>query len=120
MHRDSITGIVLMVLAGGTITSVILLLVVIGAMQFRFKRLPRELKPKPLYDIALMVSVIAILALAVLAVNDANGSQQQRVGGQFADLRPRRDVGPQLFVRRLGLGRILAQAVEPAAHQQAL
>ena len=59
---------VFMVLAGGTITSVILLLVVIAAIQFRFKRLPEELRPNRFYDFALIISVLAILALAVLAV----------------------------------------------------
>jgi hypothetical protein len=59
---------VLMVLAGGAITSVILLLVVVAVIQFRFKRLPAALRPNRLYDIALIVSVTAILALAVLAV----------------------------------------------------
>ena len=62
---------VFMVLAGGAITSVILLLVVVGVIQFRFKRLPSELKPGPLYDIALIVSVAAILVLAGLASKNA-------------------------------------------------
>ena len=57
-----------MVLIGGTITSVILLLVVFGAIHFRFKRLPDELKPSKRYDIALIVSILAILALAVVAI----------------------------------------------------
>lgn len=59
---------VFMVLLGGTITSVILLLVVIGAIQFRFKRLPPELTPSRFYDFALIISIAAILALAGLAV----------------------------------------------------
>lgn len=59
---------VFMVLLGGTITSVILLLVVIGALQFRFRRLPPELVPSRFYDIALLISIGAILALAGIAV----------------------------------------------------
>ena len=62
---------VFMVLAGGAITSVILLLVVVGTLHFRLRRLPANLKPSLAYDIALLVSVIAILALAGLAAKDA-------------------------------------------------
>ncbi len=69
---------VLMVLIGGAITSVILLLVIVGAIQFRFKRLPEKLKPGKLYDVALLVSILAILALAVLAVKGAVSKYQEK------------------------------------------
>lgn len=57
-----------MVLVGGAITSVILLLVVVGAVHFRYRRLPAELRPKRGYDIGFWISVAAILGLAFLAV----------------------------------------------------
>ncbi len=70
---------VFMVLAGGTITSVILLLVVLATIQFRFKRLPSELKPSRLYDVALMISICSILALAVLAVKSSIETFKQKL-----------------------------------------
>jgi manganese transport protein len=57
-----------MVLVGGAITSAILLLVVVGAVNFRYRRLPSTLRPTALYDIGFWISVVAILGLAVLAV----------------------------------------------------
>ncbi|MDF1754665.1 MAG: Nramp family divalent metal transporter [Verrucomicrobiales bacterium] len=69
---------VFMVLAGGTITSVILLLVVMAAIQFRFKRLPDDLKPNRWYDIALIISILAILALAGLAIKGSVEKFQQK------------------------------------------
>ncbi len=57
-----------MVLAGGTITAAILLLVLVGAIHFRYKRLPDGLKPGKLYDAGFLISVIAITFLAGLAV----------------------------------------------------
>jgi len=59
---------VFMVLVGGGITSAILLLVVVGAVHFRYKRLPASLKPSQLYDIGFWISVLSIAFLAVLAV----------------------------------------------------
>lgn len=59
---------VFMVLVGGTITAVILVIVVFGAVYFRYRRLPASLTPKPFYDVGFWLSVIAIIALAVLAV----------------------------------------------------
>ena len=59
---------VFMVLAGGAITAAILLLVLAGAVHFRYRRLPHALRPTALYDIGFWVSVLSILFLAVLAV----------------------------------------------------
>ncbi len=59
---------VFMVLAGGAITCAILLLVVVGAVHFRYKRLPASLKPSMLYDIGFWISVLSIALLAILAV----------------------------------------------------
>lgn len=57
-----------MVLAGGAITSAILLLVVVAAVHFRYRRLPDSLKPSKGYDLGFWISVLAITSLAVLAV----------------------------------------------------
>ena len=59
---------VFMVLAGGAITCAILLLVVVGAIHFRYKRLPASLKPSMIYDIGFWISVLSIAFLAILAV----------------------------------------------------
>ncbi|MDF1862867.1 MAG: Nramp family divalent metal transporter [Verrucomicrobiales bacterium] len=57
-----------MVLAGGAITAAILLLVVFGAVHFRYKRLPASLAPSKGYDTGFWISVISIAVLAILAV----------------------------------------------------
>lgn len=57
-----------MVLVGGAITAAILLLVVVGAVHFRYKRLPASLVPSKGYDIGFWISVISIAVLAILAV----------------------------------------------------
>ncbi len=59
---------VFMVLAGGAITAAILLLVVVGAVHFRYRRLPASLRPSVLYDIGFWISVLSIAFLAILAV----------------------------------------------------
>ena len=59
---------VFMVLAGGAITAAILILVVVGAVHFRYRRLPISLKPSLLYDAGFWISVISIVLLAILAV----------------------------------------------------
>jgi len=65
-----------MVLVGGAITAAILLLVVFAAVQFRYRRLPANLKPSLGYDIGLWISVISIALLAGLAVVKAVESFQ--------------------------------------------
>jgi hypothetical protein len=62
---------VFMVLAGGAITAAILLLVVVGAVHFRYRRLPASLRPTALYDLGFWISVLSIVFLAVLAVTKA-------------------------------------------------
>ena len=57
-----------MVLVGGAITSGILLIVLVGAIHFRYRRLPGSLAPNRGYDIGFWVSVIAIVILAGLSV----------------------------------------------------
>ena len=57
-----------MVLVGGAITSAILLIVLVGAIHFRYCRLPDSLRPSKSYDTGFWVSVIAILILAGLSV----------------------------------------------------
>ena len=57
-----------MVLVGGAITAAILLLVVIGTIHFRYRRLPESLAPSRAYNAGFWISVIAIAVLAVLAV----------------------------------------------------
>lgn len=59
---------VFMVLVGGAITAAILLLVVVGAIHFRYKRLPSSLRPGRLYDIGFWASCLSIAFLAGLAV----------------------------------------------------
>lgn len=57
-----------MVIVGGVITTFILVLVVIAAIDFRCRRTIPALRPSALYDVALGVSVLAILGVAVKAV----------------------------------------------------
>lgn len=53
------------VILGGISTSVILLIVLGAALYFRYRRLPEQLTPSRLYDIALWISAAAILAVGV-------------------------------------------------------
>jgi hypothetical protein len=69
-----------MVLVGGTITAVILLLVVIGTIHFRYRRLPKSLSPSRLYDSGFWISVIAIIILAILAVWTSIEKFKQEIG----------------------------------------
>lgn len=62
--RDSAT----MVLIGGAATMAVLFVVVFASIWFRFKTLPASLKPGIGYDIALAVSILAILAVGVQAL----------------------------------------------------
>lgn len=59
---------VAMVTAGGIANAGLLLLVVYAAYNFRYHRLPDELKPGRTYDALLWLSFIAIIAVGVLAV----------------------------------------------------
>lgn len=60
-----------MVLIGGAATMAVLFVVVFASIWFRFKTLPASLKPGLGYDIALGLSIVAILAVGVQAVISA-------------------------------------------------
>jgi Mn2+/Fe2+ NRAMP family transporter len=70
---------VFMVLAGGAITAAILLLVVVGAVHFRYRRLPASLRPTILYDIGFWISAVSIVSLAALAVVKAIEQYQSKI-----------------------------------------
>jgi len=57
-----------MVIMGGVATSIMLILVVIAAFHFRFKRLEVALKPSRFYDFALFASAISIILVGVYTV----------------------------------------------------
>lgn len=57
-----------MVMLGGIATAVILLIVLFAAVHFRFKRLPPELKPTRVYDLAFFLSALAILGVGIYSV----------------------------------------------------
>lgn len=59
---------VLMILLGGFSTSILLLIVVYAAYQFRYHRLPPSLRPSRYYDISLWISALTILAVGVYSV----------------------------------------------------
>jgi Mn2+/Fe2+ NRAMP family transporter len=59
---------VMMILIGGFVTSILLLIVVYAAFQFRFKRLPASLKPTRFYDLALMLSALVIVAVGIYSI----------------------------------------------------
>ncbi len=65
--RDSAT----MVLIGGAATMAVLFVVVFACIWFRLKTLPASLRPSRRYDIALAVSIVAILAVGVQALISA-------------------------------------------------
>ncbi|GAB3548396.1 Nramp family divalent metal transporter [Spirosoma fluminis] len=59
---------VLMILLGGIATSVLLLVVVWAAIQFRYRQLPTILKPSIVYDLWLWLSILSILSVSVYGV----------------------------------------------------
>jgi manganese transport protein len=61
----------LMVLVGGAATMAVLFVVVFASIWFRLKQLPQSLKPGKIYDIALSLSILAILAVGVQALISA-------------------------------------------------
>ena len=65
---------VIMVIAGGVATAVILLLVVYAAVYFRYSRTHKALRPGVLYDIAFWISTLAIVAVAIYTVYSKLGS----------------------------------------------
>jgi hypothetical protein len=63
-----------MVMVGGIATSAILLIVLFAALHYRFRLLPRELKPGRFYDTALWVSAFSIVGVCVYGVAMAVGA----------------------------------------------
>ncbi|MCB0664544.1 MAG: Nramp family divalent metal transporter [Saprospiraceae bacterium] len=59
---------VAMVIAGGIITSIILLLVIWVVIHLRYKQLPLEFRPKSSYDILLWISIIVTLVIALYGI----------------------------------------------------
>ncbi|MGD1892072.1 MAG: Nramp family divalent metal transporter [Cyclobacteriaceae bacterium] len=59
---------VLMILAGGFVTSILLLVIVYAAYQFRYRRLPVVLKPTLVYDIAFWVSASVIILIGLYSI----------------------------------------------------
>lgn len=57
-----------MILVGGFMTSVLLLLVVLAALHFRYRRLPAELRPNAFYDLAFWLSAGTIVAMGVYGI----------------------------------------------------
>lgn len=58
----------LMVMLGGIATSLILLIVLFAAFHFKYRRLPAELKPGPVYNVAFWASAISIVAVGVYGI----------------------------------------------------
>lgn len=58
---------VFMVTAGGIALALLLLVVVFAAHQFRYRRLPGELRPGRLYDFLLWLSIVAIAGVGLRA-----------------------------------------------------
>jgi hypothetical protein len=59
---------VAMVTAGGVANAALLLLVVYAAYKFRYRSLPKELRPSRFYDVLLWISFLAITAVGVLVL----------------------------------------------------
>ena len=59
---------VLMILVGGFVTSILLLVVVFAAFQFRYHRLPPVLKPTLIYDIAFWLSASVIILIGLYSI----------------------------------------------------
>jgi Mn2+/Fe2+ NRAMP family transporter len=57
-----------MILIGGFMTSILLLLVVLTTIHFRYRRLPAQLKPSAFYDFALWVSACAIVTIGIYSI----------------------------------------------------
>jgi manganese transport protein len=53
-----------MVTWGGVATAAILIVVVVAAIDFRWRRTPAEMRPGPLYDAALVLSIASLAAFA--------------------------------------------------------
>ncbi len=61
---------VIMVTLGGMATAAILLVIVFAAVNFRYRREVPEMRPGRFYDLALWVSIAAIVAVAIYGAQD--------------------------------------------------
>lgn len=59
---------VAMILLGGIATSILLLIVVWAAIEFRYRELPHSLIPSRTYDFLFWVSVVSILAVSIYGI----------------------------------------------------
>ena len=59
---------VYMVMFGAIALSILLLVVVLAALYFRYRRLDKRLRPSPVYDICLWLSALTIFAFGVQAI----------------------------------------------------
>ena len=59
---------VAMIIAGGIITSLILILVIWVVLHFRYKEIDERFRPKTIYDILLWVSIVATLLIVIYSL----------------------------------------------------
>ena len=71
-----------MVTLGGMATAAILLVIVFAAINFRYRREVPELRPGRLYDLALWISVAAIVAVAIYGAQDGYRKWQNQKPAQ--------------------------------------
>ena len=57
-----------MILIGGVATTILLLLVVYGALSFRYRNTPQLLQPTRRYDVWLWASALAVIAFSILGL----------------------------------------------------
>lgn len=57
-----------MVLAGGIITSIILILVIWVIIHLRYKRLLESFRPGKIYDLLLWISILTTIAIAIYGI----------------------------------------------------
>jgi len=60
-----------MIIVGGTVTVVILFIVAFAAAWFRYRECPKELRPGPLYDAWLWISIASICVVGIYGFWDA-------------------------------------------------
>ena len=75
---------VIMVTLGGMGTAAILLVIVFAAVNFRYRREVPELRPGRFYDLALWVSIAAIVAVAVYGAQDGVRKWQNQKSAQVS------------------------------------
>lgn len=102
---------VLMVIVGGVGTSVLLWIVVFAALHFRYRRASTELHTGMMYQLAFLLSVIAILAVSVYGIMKQYGEFQDKRSGA-AVMHP---IAPSVGVRH---ARSDDQAVDPGPNRR--